>query len=158
MIISGHDLERWMLKTAAALAVSENFAIDGARLENALDGPMNVLKLYEDLSAWRRPLGLYAMQGVGYQFTRKDEIQLAPLLKRDDGQLVGINSDIQGFHLGLLAADHPIQGTGLDKAVYRPGRIVFDLGRVTHSIQFCWEDALPHITITITWKGPPPSR
>jgi hypothetical protein len=35
----------------------------------------------------------------------------------------------------LLATDHPIKGTGLDKAIYRPGKLVFDLGRVTHSIQ-----------------------
>jgi hypothetical protein len=152
-LISGHDLERWLLKTAAALAVSDNFAIDGARMENALDGAMNVLRLYEDVSAWKPPLGLYAMQGIGYQFTRKDEFQLAPIIRIENDQLAGIITDIQGFHTGLLATDHPIKGTGLDKAIYRPGKLVFDLGRVKHSIQLCWEDTLPHITITIAWKG-----
>jgi hypothetical protein len=149
-LLSGHDLERWLLKTAAALAVSDNFAIDGAVMENALDGAMNVLKLYEDVSAWRPPLGLYAMRGVGYQFTRKDEFQLAPITKKDNDQLAGIITDIQGFQIGLLATHDPIKGTGLDKAVYRPGKLVFDLGKVRHSIQLCWEDTLPHMTITIT--------
>jgi hypothetical protein len=153
-IISGHDLERWLLKTAAALAVSNNFAIDGARMENAVDGAMNVLRLYEDFTAWRPPLGLHAMKGVGYQFTRKDEFQLAPIIRAGNDQLAGIITDIQGFRIGLLTTDHPIKGTGLDKAIYRPGKLVFDLGRVTHSIQLCWEDTLEHITITITWKGP----
>ena len=152
-LLSGHDLERWLLKTAAALAVSDNFAIDGAVMENALDGTMNVLRLYQDVSAWRPPIGLYAMQGVGYQFTRKDEFQLAPVIKEENDQLAGIVTDIQGFRIGLLATDHPIKDTGLDKAIYRPGKLVFDLGRVTYSIQLCWEDGLPHMTITIYWKG-----
>jgi hypothetical protein len=153
-IISGHDLERWLLKTVAALAVSENFAIDGARMENALDGATNVLRLYEDVTAWLPPLGLYAMQGIGHQFTRKDEFQLAPIIREGNDQLAGILTDIQGFHIGLLATDHSIKGTGMDKAIYRPGKLVFDLGRVTHSIQLCWEDALDHITIMIAWNGP----
>jgi hypothetical protein len=137
-IVSGPDLERWLLKTAAALAVSGNFAIDSAVIGNALDGVMNVLKLFEDVAAWRPPLGLYAMQGIGYQFTRKDEFQLAPIIRDGSDQLAGIITDIQGFQIGLLATDHPIKGTGFDKTIYRPGKLVFDLGRVTHSIQLCW--------------------
>jgi hypothetical protein len=153
-LLSGHDLERWLLKTAAGLAASKNFAIDGARLEGALDGEMNVIKLLEDPRGWKRPLGLYAMQGIGYQFTRKDNFEMAPILKTETDQLAGIVTDIQGFQLGLLATDHPIRGTGLDKAIYRPGRLIFEYGPVSHTLQLSWDDDIPHINITISYLEP----
>lgn len=153
-LMSGHDLERWLLKTSAGLAASQSFAIDGARLEGALGGEMRVVELLEDVRAWKPPLGLHAMQGVGYQFTRKDDFQLAPILKTKTDQLAGIITDIQGFQLGLLATDHPIQGTGLDKSIYRPGKLIFEYGNVFHTLQLSWEDDLPHINITISLLRP----
>jgi hypothetical protein len=41
-LFSGHDVERWLLRTVAALAVSKNFSIDGAQLD---DGLVSRLKL-----------------------------------------------------------------------------------------------------------------
>ena len=65
---------------------------------------------------------------------------------------MGITLDIQGLEFALLAADHDITGTGLDKALYRPGAFVFDIGGVKHRIQLSWEDGLHHEDVTITRK------
>ena len=60
--------------------------------------------------------------------------------------------DIQGLHVGLLATKRDIAGTGFDKAVFRPGRLIFQMARLTHTIQLSWEDKLQHTDLTITWQ------
>jgi len=65
---------------------------------------------------------------------------------------MGITLGIQGLEFALLAADHDITGTGLDKALYRPGAFVFDMGGIRHRIRLSWEDRLPHEDVIITRK------
>lgn len=52
----------------------------------------------------------------------------------------------------LLAADHDVTGTGLDRALYRPGAFVFRMGEIAHRIPLSWEDGLRHEDVIITWK------
>lgn len=150
-LFSGHDIERWLLRTVAALAVSKNFSIDGAQLDNTLVGRLRLSELLENPAAWKRPLGLYYMQGVGYRFWQKRNIEIAPLLVRGSNDIVGMSIDIQGMQIGVLAAEHDIAGTGFDRAIYRPKSLVFKMAHLTHTIQMCWDDTLPHMDITLTW-------
>ena len=149
-LFSGHDIERWFLKTLLALGTSKNFSIDGVRL-NKLHPNMRPIELLEDASAWGPPLGMYATQSPGQMFTRSDSVGLAPLLITGSDDLVGLMADVQGVHLGLLAINHPIKGTGLDRSIFRPKNLFFKLGRLTHTIQMCWEDSREHIDITFQW-------
>jgi hypothetical protein len=66
--------------------------------------------------------------------------------------------DIQGLEFGLLAAEHNVTDMGLDKALYRPGAFVFQMGAKRHRIQLSWEDGLHHEDVIITWKKSPPGR
>jgi hypothetical protein len=68
---------------------------------------------------------------------------------RDTMEIVGLLTDIQGFHISVLAADQQIRGTGLDRGFYRPGKLIFKLGDVANSIQISWEDELKHDEITL---------
>jgi hypothetical protein len=153
-LFSGHDIERWMLRTLAAFAVSNNFAIDGAKIDNEFVERLRLPELLEDTKQWNPPLGMYLIQGVGYTFSWRETLELAPILKRGTEEVVGITTNIQGFQIGVLATDHDITGTGLDKAVYRPGRLIFKMEHLTHVIEMCWDDDLPHMDVTITWKRP----
>jgi hypothetical protein len=151
-LISGHDLERWMLKTLGALVASKNFAIDGDRLDGKFVERLGFLELLEDATNWKQPLGLYMLQGIGHRFTRRDNFELAPLILRGSDDVVGIWMDIQGLHVGLLATEQDIAGTGFDRSVYRPGRYIFQMAHLTHTIQLSWNDKLPHIDLTMTWQ------
>jgi hypothetical protein len=151
-LFSGHDIERWMLRTLAAFAVSKNFAIDGARIDDAFVERLRLPELLEDTAQWKPPIGMYLMQGVDYQFAWRESLQFSPILKRGTEEVVGIATDIQGFQIGILAADHDIAGTGLDRAVYRPRSLIFKMAHLTHVIEMCWDDDLPHMDVTITWK------
>lgn len=152
ILLSGHDVERWMLRTLAAMAESRNFAIDGAHLEPNVSERLRIPELLEDVSHWKRPLGMYMMQGANYTLTQRQTLQFSPLLVRETNDTVGILTDIQGLQLGILVAEHDVIGTGLDKAVYRPGSFTFRMAQVTNRIDLSWDDGLPHMDFTLTWR------
>jgi hypothetical protein len=151
-LLSGHDVERWMLRSLAIFGVSGNFAIDGAVIDQNFVDRLRIVELLEDPKEWKKPLGFYLTRGLGHQFWRRDNIQIAPVVKTGGDEIMGITLDLQGLEFALLAADHDVTGTGLDKALYRPAAFVFDMGGSRHRIQLSWEDGLPHQDVIITWK------
>lgn len=151
-LLSGHDIERWMLRSLAIFGVSGNFAIDGAVIDQNFVDRLRVVELLEDPKQWKKPAGFYLTRGLGHQFWRRDNIQIAPVVKTGGDEIVGITLDLQGLEFALLAADHDVTGTGLDKALYRPGAFVFDMGGTKHRIELSWEDGMPHQDVIITWK------
>jgi hypothetical protein len=151
-LLSGHDVERWMLRSLAIFGVSGNFAIDGAVIDQNFVDRLRIVELLEDPKQWKKPAGFYLTRGLGHQFWRRDNIQIAPVVKTGGDEIMGITLDLQGLELALLAADHDVTGTGLDKALYRPGAFVFDMGGTKHRIELSWEDGLPHQDVIVTWK------
>ena len=73
-------------------------------------------------------------------------------MKTGGDEIIGITLDLQGLEFALLATDHDVAGTGLDRVLYRPAAFDFQMGATTHRIQLSWEDGLPHENVTITWK------
>jgi hypothetical protein len=151
-LLSGHDVERWMLRSLAIFGVSGNFAIDGAVIDQNFVDRLRIVELLEDPKQWKKPLGFYLTRGLGHQFWRRDNIQIAPVVKTGGDEIMGITLDLQGLEFALLAADHDVTGTGLDKALYRPAAFVFDMDGTRHRIQLSWEDGLSHQDVIITWK------
>jgi hypothetical protein len=151
-LLSGHDVERWMLRSLAVFGVSKNFAIDGAVIDQEFIDRLRIIELLEKPGLWLKPAGFYLLRGLGHQFWRREDVKLAPIVKIGSDTVVGITLDIQGLEFALLAADHDITGTGLDKALYRPDAFVFDIAGVKHRIQLSWEDGECHVDVIITWK------
>ena len=141
-----------MLRSLAIFGVSGNFAIDGAVIDQHFVDRLRIIDLLEDVKLWKKPMGFYLTRGLGQQFWRSDNIQIAPVVKAGSDEIVGITLNLQGLEVALLAADHDLAGTGLDKALYRPGAFVFDMNGTRHRIQLSWEDVQPHEEVIITWK------
>lgn len=154
-LLSGHDVERWLLRSLAVMGVSRNLAIDGAAIDQDFVDRLRIVELLEKPRAWARPIGLYVLGGQGHQFTQRADVQLAPLMRRDTSELIGITVDIQGLALGLLATEHDITGTLLDRAFYRPAALVFDMAGIKHRITLSWEDRGSHVDVVLTWKPSP---
>src|SRR5262245_748420 len=106
-VFSGHDIERWLLRTLAAMAASKSFSIDDARLEDDLHPDVTMLDLLQDLGRWQPPTGVYVLHGDDEVFWRQESLLLAPLLA-SGRKIAGIQTSIQGFRIGLLA-------TGVEK-------------------------------------------
>ena len=142
-LLSGHDIERWMLRSLAIFGVSGNFAIDGAVIDQNFVDRLRIVDLLEDVKQWKKPVGFYLTRGLGHQFWRRDHIRIVPVVMAGDDKIMGITLDLQGLEFALLAADQDLAGTGLDKALYRPGALEFDMNGNRHRIQLSWEDGLP---------------
>ncbi len=151
-LISGHDLERWMFRTLAAFAASKNLSVDGAVLDSNLINRLRVADLLENPFLWIRPMGMYFMQSVNQSFVRKDDFGLAPLLHNETNEISGMLFNIQGLQLALLAANHDVKETALEKVAYRPGALIFKIGRLIHKIQLCWDDKESHPSVQMVWR------
>jgi hypothetical protein len=90
-LLSGHDVERWMLRSLAIFGVSGNFAIDGALIDQNFVDRRHIVELLEDVSKWKKPLGFYLTRGLGHRFWRRDNIQIAPVVKTGGDEIMGIS-------------------------------------------------------------------
>jgi len=142
-IFSGHDVERWFLKTLLAMAHSSNFAANGERLNARLDPQIDFARLLTRPEAWPRGAGLYFSQRVGERFVRADELQLAPLY-REGGEIVGLYIVLQGLRFDFWAIA-PDNGAQLHSPGYRPASLAFTLGPARNVVELSWEDGLQHL-------------
>ena len=110
-----------MLRSLAIFGVSGNFAIDGAVIDQNFVDRLRIIDLLQDVKQWKEPVGFYLTRGLGHQFWRHENIRIAPVVKAGGDEIMGVTLDLQGIEFTLLAAGHDLAGTGLDKALYRPG-------------------------------------
>ncbi len=134
------------------LVVSKNFAVEGAPLNSNAMSKVDFVNLLEDTKRWSAPLGMYAMQPLGTQFTRQDAFSLAPLLIPDTNEIAGLVVDVQGLQFGMLAADTPIKGTRFENAIYRPGALSFKLRHLSHNVKMSWDDTNEHGEMVLTLR------
>ena len=77
-IVSGHDIERWLLKTAKALAVSKNFAKGKERLSGAFARDGALLDMLDNPGHWPDGSGLYCAMKTGELTENQSRFQLQP--------------------------------------------------------------------------------
>lgn len=118
-LVSGFDIERWLLKIVAGLAASKSLAADGRRLENLFSSHVAIAELMQDPDKWVKPMGLYYLQQTGEQFQASNTLELAPL-HSNSGHIGGLVSRLQGVMICLLL-DRPesLKGSSLERATYR---------------------------------------
>jgi hypothetical protein len=147
-LLSGHDVERWMLRCLAIFGFSRQLAVDGAILDPDFVERLGVIPLLETASAWTKPAGLYFLGRPGQRFAQRAQLQLAPLLRVPDNELIGLHLDIQGLVFALLVVDGSVAPHGL----YRPASLIFDMAGVRNIIKLSWEDVHPHQAVSVSWE------
>jgi hypothetical protein len=150
-IISGHDLERWILKTAKAAAVSKNLGRGRDRLSGAFSRDEILLDMLDDATNWPDGTGLYCVMNTGDTTEDTPRFQFQPFTnERDDIEALAVN--ILGLHfLLILEVPDLIKYPGLRNAKYRPGRIVISHPRSTNWVTLSWGDGKPHEALTVNW-------
>jgi hypothetical protein len=136
---SGHDIERWLLKTTAGLAASRNLSAESGRLPGVFTDEISVPELLQNPSAWKAPIGLYSIQSLGQSIQLKDEFGLAPLAS-EGKEIGGLITQIHGFTLLLLAVPSTvIKGSLLEGKIYRITTFTFRFGPQKRTIDLCWD-------------------
>tara|TARA_R110000787_G_scaffold193923_6_gene305484 strand:+ start:391 stop:1173 length:783 start_codon:yes stop_codon:yes gene_type:complete len=151
-LVSGHDIERWLLKTAKALAVSGNLVRDGNRLSGAFAKDVSLVAMLDDPIAWPEGTGLYCVMNEGDLMLNHSRFQLIPWVETAEGrdEIVALQVSILGFIFVLLLeqVDHE-KYPFLVRAQYRPGRIEIQHPRSVSWVTISWEDNPFHATLKV---------
>ena len=155
-LISGHDLERWLLKTAKAAAVSKNLARGGVRLSGTFARDEAILDMLDDPRHWPEGSGLYCAMWPGDVTENNVRFQLQPFTnERDEIDAIAIN--VFGFRFALLL-DVPdwAKWPSFRHAKLRPGQITISYPNSKSIITISWIDGRRHEDLTLHWvRGVP---
>jgi hypothetical protein len=135
---SGHDLERWILKTLAGLAASRNLSVGTTRLPGHFAPGVDVPALLQDIRAWPETAGLYYTQNVGQKMRKHTHFWLEPVPDAT-GAISGASTSLQG--LEFVLSPIPVEATAVH---YRPGGFIFRMPGFTNIIDLSWEDGAAH--------------
>lgn len=155
LVVSGHDIERWLLKTAKAMAASRNLSSGGERLRDVFATNAGVIDMIDDHRHWPAGSGLWCTMPAGATTENKPRFQLQPLTNKQD-EIVGLALNILGLHfvliLGGVAPSEVVDGR---TAKYRPGKITITYPACVHDITLAWDDGLDHTeTLTLQFVRP----
>jgi hypothetical protein len=154
-IVSGHDIERWLLKTAKAVAVSKNFARGRERLSGVFSRDEAILEMLDSPRQWPDGAGLYCVMNTGDMTVNHSRFQLQPLTN-DQDEIAALALNILGLRFVLLLEPVDLgKYPFLREAKYRPGRIVISYpSSATHWVTMSWDDGKAHDTLTIQFVQP----
>lgn len=150
-LLSGHDLERWLLKTAKATAVSKNFARERNGLSGAFTQDGAILDMLDEPRHWPEGAGLYCTMNTGDLTKNTTRFQFQPYVnERDEIEALGFNILGFGFVL-LLEVSSLAKIPDLLGAKYRPSRIVISYPTSTNWVTLSWDDGEVHEPLTVQW-------
>ena len=144
-LISGHDIERWLLKTVKAFAVSGNLARGQQRLSGAFSSDIQVLRMLDNPHCWPEHTGLYCVMNAGDLTHNHNRFQLVPYTNTR-GELGGLGVNIMGLDFVLMLEPPNISlSPHLQRGTFRPGRIAVTFADSSNWIELTWEDGRPHV-------------
>lgn len=150
-LLSGHDLERWLLKTAKAMAISRNMAHGGKRLTGTFARDTVILDMIDDPLHWPEGAGLYCTMATGDLTENSARFQLQPFTNEND-DIEALAFNIMGFRFMLLLdAVELTKYPFLISAKFRPGRIVVSYPTSKNWVTLSWDDNKAHEIITLQW-------
>lgn len=154
-LICGPDLERWLLKSLKALAVSGNLARGRQRLPGMFQEDVRLIEMLDDPRQWPKLTGLYFIMRPGTRTENRNHFQLAPLYGLTNDVIAGLVANILGLPFLLMAEPPDIsKSPSLQTAIYRPGSISVTVGTVINRIDISWDDNLVHPPTSLTYAGP----
>ncbi|MEN7536518.1 hypothetical protein [Aurantiacibacter flavus] len=152
VLVSGHDIERWLLKTAKALAVSGNLVHNEKRLSGAFAKDISLVDMLDDPTAWPEGAGLYCVMNEGDLMVNHSRFQLVPWVETAEcrDEIVALQVSILGFIFVLLLEQVDLEKYPLlGRARYRPGRIEIQHPKSVSWVTISWEDNSFHATLKV---------
>ena len=144
VIVSGHDLERWLLKTVKAMAVSRNLGRGRNSLDGAFSEGIDVPDLLDDPMVWPPGAGLYCIMTPGEQTQNHNRFQLAPMTA-ESGTISGLWANILGVSFVLMLEPLDLRRSPQVRgSVHRPGAIAVEHPKVRNIVFLGWDDGRRH--------------
>jgi hypothetical protein len=140
ILLCGHDIERWLLKTLLNFAYSKSLLNSGKPLLPLFHSTIDPISLLEYPASWPAGAGIYFIQNVGDRVTRNDEFALAPLSMRETNELIGMKISVQGLVFDLLLVPREIAQNANTPGVYRPASLNFIYEDYQNQVLLSWAD------------------
>ncbi|MCG2665312.1 hypothetical protein ACFPFP_00015 [Bradyrhizobium sp. GCM10023182] len=152
-LFSGHDIERWLLKTLKAMAVSGNLARGRVRLPGVFARDVDVIKLLDHSDKWPSAAGLYFIMPTGARFINHPRFRLQPWFDDAQEEIVGLWASFYGLEfVMMIAAPNVTASPGLKQWLYRPGSIEMSIGKSRRLIELSWQDGMPHAPVKFVFE------
>ena len=143
-IASGHDLERWLLKTLKALAVSQNLARGRIKLAGKFASDVRIFEMLENPLAWPEGTGLYCPMKVGDTTVNHNRFQISPITNSDE-EICGLWTSVFGINFILVLDAAMLTGIPqLANAVFRPKAFKIRQPTAAYEILISWSDGKRH--------------
>jgi hypothetical protein len=143
-LVSGHDIERWLLKTLKAMAASGNLAAGRQRLVGEFATDIRLLDMLGNVQSWPRSTGLYCVMRAGDLTYNHNRFQIAPLTNLR-GEINGLWTNIVGLSFVLLLEPALLPTIPeLAGAVFRPGKVIIRHPPSIHQVILSWDDGKRH--------------
>lgn len=162
VIMSGEDIELWMLKVACGLFFSNNASRDGKLLliDHNVNGMLITNAFYH--GKWAERCGLYIKETSGHVFLAENTVATAPVSVPETKAFIGVELKISGLSFRLLFDPNGWEQKLLEEDGwgFRPSELLFRNRLRTHSIALTWENNTPQksIQIDLLPKGWQPDR
>ncbi len=144
ILFSGHDLERWLLKTLCGLIASKSLVLTG-NVEP--DIPREWLEILYGKSKFTDETGLYICKTTGHAFSGVHGVEAQAIVKK--GKVSGLGLKICGYELVLSMSGFPSRVFDSRDFAYRPLELYATRGEYEKSVVFSWEGAADLGTITL---------
>jgi hypothetical protein len=95
-LFSGHDVERWLLKTLKAMAVSGNLGRDRVKLAGIFRSDIDIIERLDDHRSWPAGAGLYLAMPEQSRLINDARFRICPWMNRQD-EIVGLWTCIAGL-------------------------------------------------------------
>lgn len=153
-LVSGHDIERWLLKSLKALAISGNLAARHQRLAGEFASDIRLLDMLGDVKSWPQGAGLYCVMGAGDLTHNHNHFQIAPLTN-SAGEISGLWTSMVGLSFVLLLEPALLPGIPeLARATFRPGKIIIRHPSSIQKVILSWDDGTRHREeVTLSFVG-----
>jgi hypothetical protein len=143
-LVSGHDIERWLLKTLKALATSGNLAAGRQRLAGEFATDIRLLDMLGDVQSWPQSAGLYCVMRTGDLTYNHNHFQIAPLTNLR-GEINGLWTNMVGLSFVLFLEPALLPHIPeLARAVFRPGKIIVRHPSSIQEVILSWDDGKRH--------------
>jgi hypothetical protein len=137
VVLSGRDVERWMLKCLFGLVASQSLQSSQGRAVSA-DITDQCVQLLHDQVPFEEGRGLYLRTAYPSTVQAVTQIGASPLINEAKAKLQGITMSILGFD--FLVSTCPIRVEG---GVFRPSVICFSRPHSTRVIRLHWDEPGP---------------
>lgn len=152
-LFSGHDIERWLLKTLKALAVSGNLASNNVRLPGDFATDVDVIKLLDNIATWPLGAGLYFSMAPGARIVNQPRFRIQPFYGSTRQELVGLWTSFIGLEFVMMIAEPDMsRSQQLRNWLYRPSGIEVVFGSSIKKIDLSWDDGIEHSRLKMEFE------